>query len=51
MKDAPLSQTDFRYASGPLRVTLTLMPIGASGMYIVPVVLLRRSRRPQLRFA
>jgi len=51
MKDVPLSQTDSRYASGRLLVTLTLMTIGASGMYIVPVVLLLRSRRPQLRFA
>jgi len=32
-------------------VTHTLTSIGASGMYIVPLVLPRRSRRPQLRFA
>jgi MFS family permease len=31
--------TDSRYAAGRLMVTLTLMTIGASGMYIVPVVL------------
>ena len=50
MKDAPLSQTDSRYAAGRLMVTHTLTSVGASGMYIVPLVLLRRSRRPQLGF-
>jgi MFS family permease len=32
-------QTDSRYAAARLAVTLALMTIGASGMYVVPVVL------------
>ena len=41
----PRAETDSPYAAARLLVTLAIMTIGASGMYVVPVVL------PEVQFS